>query len=77
MMDKGDDELQRINNTKLLAEQLGAEGAPVGEDDLIITPLASLSESYSSLITALESRFDSLSWELVTSRLKHEDMKSK
>uniref|UniRef100_H3H9T3 Integrase catalytic domain-containing protein n=1 Tax=Phytophthora ramorum TaxID=164328 RepID=H3H9T3_PHYRM len=36
-----------------------------------------LSESYQFLITALESRADSLSWELVTSRLLHEDMKRK
>uniref|UniRef100_A0AAV1UTV3 CCHC-type domain-containing protein n=1 Tax=Peronospora matthiolae TaxID=2874970 RepID=A0AAV1UTV3_9STRA len=36
-----------------------------------------LSESYQILITALESRSDSLSWEIVTSRLMHEDMKRK
>ncbi|KAG6615787.1 Transposon-encoded protein [Phytophthora cinnamomi] len=34
-------------------------------------------ESYQFLITALESRADSLSWELVTARLLHEDMKRK
>ena len=43
----------------------------------MITLLGSLSESYQFLITALESRADSLSWELVTSRLLHEDMKRK
>uniref|UniRef100_H3GZY1 CCHC-type domain-containing protein n=1 Tax=Phytophthora ramorum TaxID=164328 RepID=H3GZY1_PHYRM len=62
---------------KTLAEQLDAVGAPVSEDDLVITLLGSLSESYQFLITALESRADSLSWELVTSRLLHEDMKRK
>ncbi|KAG6613804.1 Retrovirus-related Pol polyprotein from transposon TNT 1-94 [Phytophthora cinnamomi] len=46
-------------------------------DDLVITLLGSLSESYQFLITALESRADSLSWELVTARLLHEDMKRK
>ena len=77
MMDEGDDVLQHINKIKTLAEQLDAVGAPVSEDDLVITLLASLSESYAFLITALESRSDSLSWELVTSRLMHEDMKRK
>ncbi|POM77764.1 Integrase catalytic core protein [Phytophthora palmivora] len=33
--------------------------------------------SYQFLITALESRADSLTWELVTSRLLHEDLKRK
>ena len=76
-MDEGDDVLSHINKMKTLAEQLDAVGAPVSEDDLVITLLGSLSESFAFLITALESRADSLSWELVTSRLLHEDMKRK
>ena len=52
-------------------------GAPVSEDDLVITLLGSLNDSYAFLITALESRADSLTWELVTSRVLHEDMKRK
>ncbi|KAG3230054.1 hypothetical protein PI124_g24847 [Phytophthora idaei] len=77
MMEEGDDVLEHINKIKTLAEQLDAVGAPVSEDDLVITLLGNLSESYQFLITALESRADSLSWELVTSRLLHEDMKRK
>jgi transposase InsO family protein len=77
MMDEGDDVLAHINKLKTLAEQLDAIGAPVSEDDLVITLLGSLSESYQFLITALESRADTLTWELVTSRLLHEDMKRK
>jgi len=77
MMDEGDDVLAHINKLKTLAEQLDAVGAPVNEDDLVITLLGSLSESYQFLITALESRADTLTWELVTSRLQHEDMKRK
>ncbi|POM65545.1 Copia proteinlike putative [Phytophthora palmivora] len=77
MMGEGDDVLEHINKVKTLAEQLDAVGAPVSEDDLVITLLASLSESYQFLITALESRADSLTWELVTSRLLHEDLKRK
>ena len=76
-MEEGDDVLEHINKIKTLAEQLDAVGAPVSEDDLVITLLASLSESYGFLITALKSRADSLSWEFVTSRLLHEDLKRK
>ena len=77
MMEEGDDVLQHINKLKTLAEQLDAVGAPVSEDDLVITLLGSLNDSYAFLITALESRADSLTWELVTSRVLHEDMKRK
>jgi hypothetical protein len=77
MMEEGDDVLGHINKLKTLAEQLDAVGAPVGEEDLVITLLGSLSESYQFLITALESRADTLTWELVTARLLHEDMKRK
>ncbi|KAF1334706.1 Integrase catalytic core protein, partial [Globisporangium splendens] len=77
MMEEGDDVLAHINKLKTLAEQLDAVGAPVSEEDLVITLLGSLSESYQFLITALESRSDTLTWELVTSRLLHEDMKRK
>ena len=77
MIGQGDDVLERINRLKTLADQLDAIGAPVSEDYLVITLLASLSESYQLLITALESRADSLTWELVKSRLLHADMKRK
>ncbi|POM77524.1 LOW QUALITY PROTEIN: Copia proteinlike [Phytophthora palmivora] len=73
MMGEGDDVLEHINKVKTLAEQRWA----LREDDLVITLLASLSESYQFLITALELRADSLTWELVTSRLLHEDLKRK
>ncbi|CEG42032.1 uncharacterized protein PHALS_12339 [Plasmopara halstedii] len=76
-MEDGDDVRTHINKMKTLAEQLDAVGAPVTYDDLVITLLASLSERYTSLITALEPRSESLTWEIVTSRLLHEDMKRK
>ena len=76
-MEEGDDVLEHINKVKTLAEHLEAVGAPVSADDLVITLLGSLSESYQFLITALESRADTLTWELVSSRLLHEDMKRK
>ena len=51
MMEEGDDVLKHFNKLKRLTEQLDAVGAPVSEDDLVITLLGSLSESYHFLIT--------------------------
>lgn len=76
-MKEGDDVLSHINKLKTLAEQLDSVGAPVCEDDIMITLLGSLSDSYQFLITALESRSDTPSWELVTYRLLYEDMNCK
>ena len=73
-MGEGDDVLEHFNRLKTLAEQLDAVGAPVSENEVVITLLASLSESHQLLITALESRADSVSWEVVMSQLLHEDM---
>lgn len=61
MMEEGDDVLRHINKLKTLAEQLEAVGTPVYEDDLVITLLGSRSGLYQFLITALESRSDTLS----------------
>uniref|UniRef100_A0AAV1UVB4 Uncharacterized protein n=1 Tax=Peronospora matthiolae TaxID=2874970 RepID=A0AAV1UVB4_9STRA len=76
-MEEGDDVLKHINKIKTLTEQLDAVSAPGSEDDLVITLLASRSDSYEFLITALESRADLLSRELIMSRLLHEDLKRK
>uniref|UniRef100_A0AAV1U9N9 Uncharacterized protein n=1 Tax=Peronospora matthiolae TaxID=2874970 RepID=A0AAV1U9N9_9STRA len=76
-MEEGNDVLEHINKLKTLAEQLEAVGAPVCEGDMVITLFGSRSGSFQFLITALESRSDTLSWELVTSRLLHEEMKQK
>ncbi|KAH9097394.1 hypothetical protein LEN26_017070 [Aphanomyces euteiches] len=62
---------------KTLSEQVEAVGAPVSEEDLVITLLCRLPGSYDVLITALESRSDALTWRFVTSRLLHEETKRK
>ncbi|CEG39770.1 copia proteinlike [Plasmopara halstedii] len=51
-MDEGDDVRQHIKKMKTLAEQLDAVDDFVTEDDLVITLLLSLSESFAFLITA-------------------------
>ena len=77
MMNEGGDMITHINALRTLGEQLGAIGAGVSEDDMVITLLGSLPESYQYLIIALESRADTLSWDFVTSRLLHEESKKK
>ena len=60
VMEDGDDVLEHINKLRTLAEQLDAVGAPVSDEDLVITLLSSLNDSFQFLITALESRSDEL-----------------
>lgn len=72
MIKEDDGVLAHTKKLKTLSELLEAVGALVSENDLLITLLGSLSESYQFLITALASRLDKLTWELVTARLLHE-----
>lgn len=62
MMEEVNDVLGHIDELKTLAEKLEAVGAPVFEEDLVITLLSILSSSYQFLITDLESRSDTLSY---------------
>jgi hypothetical protein len=74
-MDESGSMIDHINAVRNLADQLDAIGAPVSEDDIVTTLLGSLPDSYDNLITALESRADDLSFELVSARLLHEETK--
>jgi transposase InsO family protein len=76
-MVEGEDLTLHINKVKTLAEQLEAIGAPVSEEDIVMTLLCSLPETYHNLIVALESRTDNLDLEFVTARLMHEELKRK
>lgn len=49
-----------------------AIGAPVSEEDIVMTLLCSLPESFHSMIVALESRTDELDLEFVVASLMHE-----
>ena len=62
-----------INKIMMLAEQLDAIGAGVSDEDIAMTLLCSLPESYENLIIALESRADGLTSEFVRSRLLQEE----
>ena len=54
---------------------MAAIGAPISEDNQIVTLLGSLPRSYSTLVTALEARGDDITLKLVQQSLIHEEQK--
>ena len=62
-----------INLVRDLADQLDAISASVTDEDMAMTLLCSLPESYDYLIVALESRVDELSFDFVSTRLLSEE----
>jgi hypothetical protein len=74
----GESMLQMVNRIKDMAEQLAAIGAPVSEEDTVMTILSALPETYSTVVIALESRnMSDLTLDFVSARLVHEDLKHK
>jgi len=59
-----------------LFEELAVIGAPLQEEDKVICLLASLPDSYSTLVTALEAMDKVPSWENVSEKLLNEEQKS-
>ena len=58
-------------------EELAVIGSPVEEEDQVVHLLASLPDSYSMLVTALEANAEVPKMEIVTERLLHEERKQK
>ena len=59
-------------------EALAVIGDAVTEEDRVVYLLASLPPKYDMLVTALEAQSESVpKWELVTERLRHEELKQK
>ena len=72
----GESMLQVVNRIKEMAEQLAAIGAPVSEEDTVMTILSALPETFNTVVTALESRnATDLALDFVSARLVHEDLK--
>jgi len=57
---------------KELTNKLAAIGAPISEEDQVVTLLSSLPPSYSTLVTAIEARVDDVSLRFVQQALIHE-----
>ena len=56
-------------------DELSVIGYSLNEEDRVVHLLASLSESYDMLVTALEASQDVPKWALVTERLLYEENK--
>ena len=64
-----------LKNMKEITDRLAAIGAPIAEEDQVVTLLGSLPESYSTLVTALEARVDDVQLNFVQQALIHEEQK--
>jgi hypothetical protein len=63
-----------IKQMKELTDKLAAIGAPISEEDKVVTLLGSLPQKYSTLVTALEAR-ENVSLSYVQQSLIHEERK--
>ena len=66
---------QHLKYMKDISDKLAAIGAPISEEDQVVTLLGSLPKNYATLITALEARVDDVKLDFVLQALMHEEMK--
>lgn len=66
---------QHLKKMKELTDKLSAIGAPITEEDQVVTLLGSLPPNYATLVTALEARSDDISLNYVQQALVHEERK--
>ena len=64
-----------LTRMKELTDKLTAIGAPISEEDQVVTLLGSLPPGYATLVTALESRVEDISFNYVQQALVHEEQK--
>ena len=65
---------QHLKHMKELADRLAAMGAPITEEDQVVTLLGSLPKSYSTFVTAQEAR-ENVSLSYLQQALVHEEQK--
>ena len=66
---------QHLKRMKDITDKLGAIGAPISEDDQVVTLSLSLPRRFATLVTAIEARMDGVSLDYVQQALIHEEMK--
>ena len=66
---------QHLKHMKDIADKLAAIGAPIPEEDQVVTLLGSLPRSFATLVTAIEARMDGVSLDYVQQALIHEETK--
>ena len=64
-----------LKHMKEITDKLAAIGAPISEEDQVVTLFGSLPSSYSILVTALEARVDGVTLNFVQQALRHEEQK--
>jgi hypothetical protein len=64
-----------LKKMKDITDKLDAIGAPVADEDKVVTLLGSLPSTYSTLVTALEARGDDLTLSYVQQAVIHEEQK--
>jgi transposase InsO family protein len=76
-LNDGESVQEHIKAMTEIFDGLSVVGDPVTEEDRVVHLLASLPDSYSMLVTALEANADVPKMEIVTERLLHEERKLK
>ena len=66
---------QHLKHMKDITDKLAAIGAPISEEDQVVTLLGSLPRSCATLVTAIETRMDDVSLDYVQQALIQEEMK--
>ena len=66
-----------LKEMKMLADKLALIGAPVSEEDQVVTLLGSLPASFATVVTALEARGDGTTMDYVQESLIHHEQKLK
>ena len=64
-----------LKHMKEITDRLASIGAPISEEDQVVTLLGSLLQSYSTIVTALEARVDNVNLPFVQQALTHEEHK--
>ncbi len=66
-----------LKEMKVLADKLASIGAPISDEDQVVTLLGSLPSSFTTVVTALEARSDGLTMDYVQETLVHHEQKLK
>ena len=76
-MQEGTSVEEHLKYMKDLTDKLAAIGAPISDEDQVVTLLGSLPPKYSTLVTALEARVDDVTLSFVQQALVHEEQKQR
>ena len=74
-MSEGNTVDMHLKEMKELTDKLSSIGAPISEEDQVVTLLGSLPPSFSTVVTALEARVDDLTMDFVQQQLIHHKQK--